>query len=59
MGRMKSKKNEEQSEKNIPSVAITVEEHGWLGAGFILEAQSGSKEQEATRFWYCIVHIVN
>lgn len=53
MGRMKSKKNEEQSEKNIPSVAITVEEHGWL------EAQSGSKEQEATRFWYCIVHIVN
>lgn len=28
--------------KNIPSVAITVEEHGWLGAGFILEAQSDS-----------------
>lgn len=42
MGRMKSKKNEEQSEKNIPSVATTVEEHGWLGAGFILEAQSDS-----------------
>lgn len=41
MGRMRSKKKE-QSEKIIPTVAITPEEHGWLGAGFILEAQPDS-----------------
>lgn len=36
---MKSEQHEEQSEKIILSVAITIKEHGWLGADFILKAQ--------------------
>lgn len=42
MERIKPKKNEEQSEKIIPAVAITIKERGWLGAGFILKAQPDS-----------------
>lgn len=58
---MKLKQHEQQSEKTMTSVVITIKEHSWLGLILFsrLNQEFCGMIQEATKLWYCVVHTGN